>query len=492
MRKAAYLLLLAALLPLGARAQKVDVGRLFATLSRYHNVYASDGWVTVWDTAGHCGLVDARGREVLPCEYDFIFTHVPGSIIAEKDSTVLFYNTRGRKVAHHKGTLVWEREASEEPLLGDLIPVVAADGRIAVADKRGRMVQPFRYSDVWEAAKGKFGVRRGDTVALLDSKGRECFSLTGYEYLWPLPDGLYSVGKNDKEGVVDAQGREVLPCSYWYVLYESDGLCLYARDTNRRERAFATDGTPLLQGGYAYIGCLTPTRFCVLRSMDDSVSDMVDQRGNVIATGDFRYVRNQQGWLVADGIGDKSRLVGVIDTLGRWLIEPQYRHLQVVDADRAIVGVNDSLVCVIDRQGRHLAEYNRMDYSLGCACHPETVAYIAARRGDRWGFLDSTLHEVIPPRYAYAQPAPDDRLWVFFDDSTTALVDPTGRELVRAEGYIYELLPGVYKVGYWERDDMSTRFYLIASDGRTTATAEQRRKNRESTRRDFESYVRKR
>ena len=491
MKKLTCLLLLASLLPLGARAQKVDVERLFATLSRYHDVYASDGWVKVWDTTQHCGLVDAGGREVLPCEYDFIFTHVPGSIIAEKDSTVLFYNTRGREVARYKGTLLWD-EAEEEPTFGDLIPIMDTGGRIAVADKRGRMVQPFRYSGAWEAPKGKLGVLRSDTVALLDSKGRECFSLTGYEYLWPLTDGLYSVSKNDKAGVVDAKGREVLPCSYLSVTYENDGRYLRAWDTSLRHRAFATDGTPLLHGGYAYIECLTPDRFCVLRSLGDSVSDLVDRRGNVIATGDFRYVRNQHGWMVAEGTGDKSRLVGVIDTLGRWQIEPQYRHLQVVDADRAIADVNDSLVCVIDRQGRHLAEYNDMDYSLGCACHPETVAYIAVRRGDRWGFLDSTLHEVIPPRYAYAQPAHDDRLWVFLDDSTTALVDPTGHELVRAEGYIFELLPGVYKVGYWECDDMATRFYLIAADGRTNATAEQRRKNRESTRLDFDSYIRSR
>lgn len=475
--------------------------RLFSLLSQFDYIYPSEieGLVLVQKKTSDepfrtlCGLMDREGRMVLECKYNALECSVPGVLAALRDSVVYVFDRQGREIARYEGYLDDLGDEIEEMHHSVIGLRGRYNGGVGFVGTDGQLLMPCTFENIYQLSDNPFlyNAVRNDSCFVLDWQGQVLLATDRYDINGITPDGHYLANISGKRlnGVVDSRLREVVPCRYRICSYDSDADCFLVSDSAKHFGVYGTDGSVLFPCHYEGILCLTPNLFATWEEPECSYT-LRDRQGRILGDGHRIPYMRPCGWLTAD---DGRRRTGVIDTAGRWLVEPAYNAIFLTGKKRAVATTYDTVqqkttYYIIDRRGRRLAQYDDMQYNMGCCCNTEKAAYIAVRKGDRWGYLDSTLHEVITPRYAHAEPSHDSQLSVYLNDSTAAIVDPTGHIMIEAEGWIYRLWPGIYYIEYPD-DDNNLHHYLLSTDGTTTATPGQRAAARRYTRRYIQQML---
>lgn len=161
------------------------------------------------------GLYDRSGRVVVACQYDHIDYLHNGLASVKKDGRTGVIDSRGREVI----PVAEDRFGGKtpDPQTRNLF-VLEKDGRVGAVDSLGNTVIPFEYDINYEGTASHLVFARGDTSFLFDKTGR---LISTYDdiYLYPECDvceplSLFAVCRNGLWGLVDTAWREVAPCIY--------------------------------------------------------------------------------------------------------------------------------------------------------------------------------------------------------------------------------------------------------------------------------------
>ena len=151
-------------------------------------------------------------------------------------------------------------------------------------DYDGQVVIPFEYDPLpLFVFNGKIHARKHNRIGVLDRSGRE---LTPFIY-----DGVDSpkgsrgihVWIGDKHGYLDDDGRTIVPVEHDSVRYlrESDYIVTHDKATTssfERSRLFGLDGTELLKGQYARIGCCSEGFFTFCERELWGIAELLTER----------------------------------------------------------------------------------------------------------------------------------------------------------------------------------------------------------------------
>lgn len=299
------------------------------------------------------GLIDARGRVVLPAEFEELKIGDP-LILVRKARRTAYFDFQGRMV-------VPPQDAWSQPFSAGLVPAVGKDpqgkSRWGYADPQGRWSLPPAWDDAQPFTDGLAVVGLADAWGALkygaiDRTGRLVVPAVHDKLLRPGGGLVRSESRERTHRVFNAQGRDITPEGVDFVGIAADGM---VRIWSGRKQGFMTVAGELavppryeqasdFREGRARIwvdgkfGFIDRTGRIAVPARWDSAEDFSDGLAQVKADGQARFI-DPQGQVVLEPKADRvwpfseglavfktGNRHGFIDKQGRTVIEAQYSY----------------------------------------------------------------------------------------------------------------------------------------------------------------------
>ena len=199
------------------------------------------------------GICDRSGRVVVACQYDHIDYLHNGLAAVKKDGRTGVIDIRGREVI----PVAEDRFGGETPYPQTRnLFVLEKDGRVGAVDSLGNTVIPFEYDFNPEGSASRLVFVRGDTAYFLfDNTGRLVCTYDNIDWYPECelsePQLLFAVCRNGLWGLVDTAWREVAPCIYKGADFV-DGRHWLMRLDDGTSCLIDEQGQMLFKGPYSY------------------------------------------------------------------------------------------------------------------------------------------------------------------------------------------------------------------------------------------------
>lgn len=194
------------------------------------------------------GVINSKGKEVVPCQYTQVNFDERGITVQGKTGWGLFdgegkqlFPFRFRTIEYAlPGMYVLENDSLFPPPLRPGDPDDSQHGHCALADIHGNLLTPFRYTGIGRFSHGIAKVRIGQKWGYIDSTGREIVpvkydNVSDFGFLiGSVCTGRYE-DKTIACTVVDHNGKPFLPnvCSRYEWISEYYGYLLVERNKHR-------------------------------------------------------------------------------------------------------------------------------------------------------------------------------------------------------------------------------------------------------------------
>ena len=405
--------------PLTAKQSKAHIEALKKMSKNYGviNYIGNNTYIAgkVVDKKSLWGVVNIKGKELLPFEYDYVETIDGCNLLAFfKDTLMGLANRDGHIVA----PLLYNSEIYGDGQMWSYrgLLVVQHNSKYGVIDTNGRTVLPFKYDDYLFISpdapfvyvdnypfKTESLIRyNGDTIVTAD----DVFYLT---------DGVMRVTRNGLGGLFDTNGREIVKCQYEVLNYSpSNGL--YSAKKDGRWRLIDLNGKAHFTNA--------------LRHINDS-----------------NYVYYGRSGLIFHYNGD---MCGAVDTDGRTIVplDSRYSFSQYDSPSRVVMSNYERDTAYIFDLNGHLLDIYPYDYNYEDEGVGWVTKYTVVRKNGLNGIVDSNWNLIMPFKFK-------EEIWfvdinhfaVQFDDGTKGIADIKGNILFKAPcRWIDPLGNGIYKV----------------------------------------------
>ena len=166
------------------------------------------------------GIIDSSGVEVLPIEYDIIYTIKGHSYfmtykIVDNKAKYGFANLSDKIVV----PAIYDNVMADRNLIK-----LYKDGKCGYMDSTGKIVLPLIYKAALYYGDSIFGVNDKDGYRLVINTGEEV-SLRRYGYMSPYSkDKIIASNKRNKWGLIDSKGNKIIPFRYSSITSEKNLL----------------------------------------------------------------------------------------------------------------------------------------------------------------------------------------------------------------------------------------------------------------------------
>ena len=161
---------------------------------------------------GKFGLIDLDGKEIIPCEYEDIYSlkSVQDNFIVTKDTKLGLVNAKGQFIINAEYNKI---EILKEGYK-DAYLVVDENGLYGIINVTGNKVLDNKYKEIkYLSSLDVYGVKENDNLELINTKGEVLQTSEGEEYLFIKGENVI-VKKDNKYGIETLEGQSVIPCEY--------------------------------------------------------------------------------------------------------------------------------------------------------------------------------------------------------------------------------------------------------------------------------------
>lgn len=311
------------------------------------------------------GMVDARGKVILPEKFQYVRAIAPNLLVGrvDGDSMLQFYNLKGKLLYKIKGKKIEpididntcfgvdgiDHKTRFYKLDGKLVypdnpesglwtdgerTILRKDNQWGMINSKGETVLPFEFSGIKHGLKGHFIVeKRGEQYAyggmgVYDKNGKVVIPV-GHLSIVPFGE-VYRVHdlNADKNGIYSAKGTEILPAQYHFssvFIYEGDygknipnshpERYISAMHTeNRQQFLIRNDGTIIRPQGSQYVRYHSENHPLVIDMIPANETEMpkkmaIDFKGKVLLPAEYR---------ILDFTSDPGVLIGGMEATGKF------------------------------------------------------------------------------------------------------------------------------------------------------------------------------
>ena len=280
---------------------------------------------------------------------------------------------------------------------------------------QGRVVVPPTFEDAQEFVEGLAPVRTGDSKwAYLDGTGATVGTVRAKEAR-SFSDGLARIRRSEREsrvnvnrwGYIDHEFKEVIGLKFNEAKDFSEGLAAVAVDLEFDTRWHFIDATGKPLGKDTYVNASSFSDGLAVVVGDDIRSRFIDHSGKLVFAKSFEdacpfseglaLVQAEQGW-------------GVIDKSGTYVVPPGLEYPSI----------------------QNLGWPNEPDPWVNNELH-FSAGRLLIEVGERWGFIDRTGTQVIPPTFLDAKSFSEARACVKTDSGLWGFIDPDGKLVIDAQ-----------------------------------------------------------
>lgn len=177
------------------------------------------------------GLINKQGKEILPCEYDYVgdlnegFVRIfLGEIPNLDDDVRLKAHTFIGKwgFADTKGNVMLSPNYEYVLPFQNGYAKVKDKGKWGFIDKTGKLVVPCMYEQLWNLVENVARFKQNRKFGAINSAGKVIIP-ANYAELWEAREGLIVANFNEKYGFLDINGKTVIPFEFEDAQYFSEG-----------------------------------------------------------------------------------------------------------------------------------------------------------------------------------------------------------------------------------------------------------------------------
>ncbi len=378
---------------------------------------------------GKWGVIDENGIMIIKPTYYKLYNSSNGLFrfsMSDPSNKTMYIDKKGQKVNYN---------AAEKDSNGDYIFITGGDGegrgqKKGINDSKGNVVVKPIYDQVAFFSEGLAAVN----IGYKSIPNQDIFEFGRYGYVnrngeTVIPH-LYStagdfigeraiVGKGQGwDGVIDKTGKIIIPVKYEKIL--RFGRYYFAALEAGLWKIFNSNGMLLLETNYKYIaepseGLAVVSSTCEreydINRSSEGYFGYADVYGKVVISEKYTEALSFKNSRAVVGIKkDNKMLYGVIDRLGNYIVEPKYDTIFERDSSMFICGQRTQVqykysYALINHDGNVITNsphyYKLESFSNGRALCGVPV------NGDitvlKYGYLDTTGHEIITPQYEYAE-----------------------------------------------------------------------------------------
>ena len=339
------------------------------------------------------GLIDCRGKEILPCEYDTIHglkksfrimvmdslygvTNIDGEIVKQ----CIYANASDRGCnyialqlndkwgfADIDGKDVTQYKYEEIQIFNDSTFVAKYNGYYGLCDYQQKVLIPFNYDDIfykWDDKSPVTIVRSGEFYGLYNSKNQQVLDCE-YGLMLPNSSGYITVRKNAqnykdvRKALIEAEtGKIIIPFDYMDMGDFSEGLVSvenldekwgYMDNKGKIILPFIYEEAGNFSEGLAAVYQFSGYMTTVMGRVRTSKCGYINKEGEVIIPFQFKESFNIDDCefhdgLAIQGISSNNRfalLFGYIDKMGQWVIKPKFDDAKKFEKGIAEVAIDE-------------------------------------------------------------------------------------------------------------------------------------------------------
>ncbi len=332
---------------------------------------------------GKYGIIDINGNELLPCEYDDLYSlkNTDNSIIIEKDEKKGLVDSTGKKVIDtiYKDIL----PLGDDYKLGYI--VVDENNNYGVVDCNNQEVLEPQYEDIKSMTDdGKYIVKENENWELVNKDGtvNEITALENADDVAGIKLGNIIIENNNKFGVINQDGDEIVSTDYDDIKFaftdtfiiEEDGKYGLANSENKividpiYETMNYIDSADLIEA-----------------SEDGITSNLIDSSLETKLSG-----------IVSEINTNKSYIKIRVDD------EDKYYNYRFEEQSEKDINTSNTLFLTkqnnkygfVDKDGNEVVECTYDD-----ARTQNAYGYAAVQKDGKWGVIDQTGKVVVEPTY---------------------------------------------------------------------------------------------
>lgn len=333
---------------------------------------------------GMWGLIDYKGKTLLPLEYQAIGSFHENMTWIMKDGKVGFIDKDGRvkvepvyygaRKFHNGQALVYTSKNT---------------GRII--DTQGKTIKELPYTRIHTFKDGLAKVEKEGKVGYIRDLDYQEVIPCIYNSCSAVLYGHVAAKKNGKYGLLDNEGHEVLPFKYAHIfMVGEDRISFQPEGSNKFGMMDLTENI-IIPVAYDFISRHSDKLIAVKKQYKYG---LMDRNGNWVSTTGLVYddIFQQADGMSLVRIGRKR---GFINEDAVLTIPAIYDFAKSFSGGLAVVKNNDKWGC-INKQGRTVIplQYDGMgDYTEGL---------MPAKKGKKWGYVNEKNETIISFMYDYA------------------------------------------------------------------------------------------
>ena len=301
---------------------------------KYDDVYETSYGLYLVERNEEYGLMNKKGKEVIPPIYYYLNNFSEGLFLVKKDRKYGIINKKGKVVVPIKYRYNSVGNFSEG------LFVAEKDGKYGYIDKKCKEVIPFEYSKGEDFHDGLARVIKDYKYGYIDKKGRVVIPFNRYDNTTDFSEGLAAVVKDGKWGYIDKKGKEVIPLKYKFAGSFDKGLARVEHEDVYKGFSFTIVQMINKKGAILYYKPELHVGDSVGKTKHPHMLMLINKTGKRIFLPDYDYVMDFYEGLAC--VRKKDGKYGFIDENGKMVIELKdgyicrtafYRGLALVEKD---------------------------------------------------------------------------------------------------------------------------------------------------------------
>lgn len=175
-------------------------------------------WIT-WMT-GKCGVYDTLGKQLLVNEYDSIHYVDNGILKIKKNQLWAIAKSNGTPITGHEFTSM-----STSTLLPPWPSIVQKQQKYGLLDEKGIVILELNYELIDYLGDNLYVVQKGKQLKVANNKG-VIVTKNNYEKVGQISNTLISISKNNKWGYINKEGIEIIKPQFEEVKNCERNYCL--------------------------------------------------------------------------------------------------------------------------------------------------------------------------------------------------------------------------------------------------------------------------
>ncbi len=183
--------------------------------------YFEDGFADV-ESGGKTGLINSEGKEIIPTQYDFAYALSKDLIVVERGKEKALFDKNGKIIASW-ATYEDFGSSTSSGLFG-----AKKNGKWGYLDKSGNEKIPFQFDDCGVFSEELAPVNINGKWGYIDKSGNKVID-GSFEEAFAFSEGLAKVKQQGKYGFIDKSGQIVIPAKYDKANFFKEGLAAVCR-----------------------------------------------------------------------------------------------------------------------------------------------------------------------------------------------------------------------------------------------------------------------